>query len=203
MPPSRSPCSCSGCNSAQPRRSAPGIEAAVRSGLREHAAGPAASKSSHQDPLTVIDVGHTPDGIRQSLASLKAIHGAERLDSRDRRAPGDKKAGEIVGACWRRRSTRSSARQRITRARPPASYRARSSARQPADHLKSPPRSRTQCVRPSATGGVAQSENYMWRADCSWRSNTRNGRPEAAARQDLEVTWPRLEVRRLVNRSLA
>jgi dihydrofolate synthase / folylpolyglutamate synthase len=25
----------------------------------------------------VIDVGHTPDGIRQSLASLKAIHGAD------------------------------------------------------------------------------------------------------------------------------
>ena len=30
-----------------------------------------------QEPLTVIDVGHTPDGIRQSLASLKAIHGAD------------------------------------------------------------------------------------------------------------------------------
>ena len=27
--------------------------------------------------VTVIDVGHTPDGIRQSLASLKAIYGAE------------------------------------------------------------------------------------------------------------------------------
>ena len=25
----------------------------------------------------MIDVGHTPDGIRQSLASLKAIHGAD------------------------------------------------------------------------------------------------------------------------------
>ena len=25
----------------------------------------------------MIDVGHTPDGIRQSLASLTAIHGAE------------------------------------------------------------------------------------------------------------------------------
>jgi dihydrofolate synthase/folylpolyglutamate synthase len=30
-----------------------------------------------QEPLTVIDVGHTPDGIRQSLASLMAIHGAD------------------------------------------------------------------------------------------------------------------------------
>ena len=50
-----------------------------------------------QDPLTVIDVGHTPDGIRQSLASLKAIHGAQGWIlvvgvSRD------KKAGEIVDA---------------------------------------------------------------------------------------------------------
>jgi dihydrofolate synthase/folylpolyglutamate synthase len=45
----------------------------------------------------VVDVGHTPDGIRQSLASLKAIHGAEGwilvvgVSS-------DKKAGEIVDA---------------------------------------------------------------------------------------------------------
>jgi dihydrofolate synthase/folylpolyglutamate synthase len=30
-----------------------------------------------QNPLTVIDVGHTPDGVRQSLASLKAIYGAD------------------------------------------------------------------------------------------------------------------------------
>jgi len=45
----------------------------------------------------VIDVGHTPDGIRQSLASLKAAYGAEDWTlvvgvSRD------KKADEIVGA---------------------------------------------------------------------------------------------------------
>jgi len=50
-----------------------------------------------QDPLTVVDVGHTPDGIRQSLESLQAIYGAEGWIlvvgvSRD------KKAGEIVGA---------------------------------------------------------------------------------------------------------
>ncbi len=30
-----------------------------------------------QQPLTVIDVGHTPDAVRQSLASLRAIHGAD------------------------------------------------------------------------------------------------------------------------------
>ena len=52
------------------------IESAVRSGLRE-ARWPGRLEPIKQDPLTVIDVGHTPDGIRQSLASLKAIHGAE------------------------------------------------------------------------------------------------------------------------------
>jgi dihydrofolate synthase/folylpolyglutamate synthase len=51
------------------------IESAVRSGLRE-GRWPGRLEPIRQDPLTVIDVGHTPDGIRQSLASLKAIHGA-------------------------------------------------------------------------------------------------------------------------------
>jgi dihydrofolate synthase / folylpolyglutamate synthase len=63
------------------RRTRPGepaanIETAVRSGL--HAAHwPGRLEVIQQEPLTVIDVGHTPDGIRQSLASLKAIHGAD------------------------------------------------------------------------------------------------------------------------------
>jgi dihydrofolate synthase/folylpolyglutamate synthase len=63
------------------RRMRPGepaakIEAAVRSGL--HAARwPGRLEVIQQEPLTVIDVGHTPDGVRQSLASLKAIHGAD------------------------------------------------------------------------------------------------------------------------------
>src|SRR5258707_7666474 len=52
------------------------IESAVRSGLRE-ARWPGRLDLIRQDPLTVVDVGHTPDGIRQSLASLRAIHGAE------------------------------------------------------------------------------------------------------------------------------
>ena len=55
---------------------AAGIEAAVRSGLRA-ARWPGRLEVIQQDPLTVIDVGHTPDGIAQSLASLKAIYGAE------------------------------------------------------------------------------------------------------------------------------
>jgi dihydrofolate synthase/folylpolyglutamate synthase len=80
----------------QPAAAPRGIESAVRSGLRE-VRWPGRLEVIGQDPLTVIDVGHTPDGIRQALASLKAIHGA--VDwilvtgvSRD------KKVDEIVGA---------------------------------------------------------------------------------------------------------
>jgi dihydrofolate synthase / folylpolyglutamate synthase len=73
-----------------------GIEAAVRSGLRE-VSWPGRLEVIQQDPLTVIDVGHTPDGIRQSLASLKAIYGAEDwiLVTGVSR---DKNADEIVSA---------------------------------------------------------------------------------------------------------
>ena len=72
------------------------IEAAVRSGLRD-TRWPGRLEVIQQEPFTVIDVGHTPDGVRQSLASLKAIHGAEDWIlvvgiSRD------KNADEIVGA---------------------------------------------------------------------------------------------------------
>ena len=75
---------------------AAGCEAAVRSGLRE-TRWPGRLETIGPAPLTVVDVGHTPDGVRQSLASLKAIHGAEDwilvtgISS-------DKKADEIVGA---------------------------------------------------------------------------------------------------------
>ena len=80
----------------RPGKTAAGIETAVRSGLRD-IRWPGRLEVINQDPLTVIDVGHTPDGIRQSLASLMAIHGAENWilvvgASRD------KKADEIVGA---------------------------------------------------------------------------------------------------------
>jgi dihydrofolate synthase / folylpolyglutamate synthase len=49
-------------------------EAAVRSGL-SGTRWPGRLEVIRQQPLTVIDVGHTPDGIRQSLGSLKSIHG--------------------------------------------------------------------------------------------------------------------------------
>jgi dihydrofolate synthase/folylpolyglutamate synthase len=60
----------------QPAEAAAKIETAVRSGLGE-ARWPGRLEVIQRNPLTVIDVGHTPDGIRQSLASLKAIHGAD------------------------------------------------------------------------------------------------------------------------------
>jgi dihydrofolate synthase / folylpolyglutamate synthase len=80
----------------QPAAASDRIEAAVRSGLRD-VRWPGRLEIIGQNPLTVIDVGHTPDGIRQSLASLKAIHGADGwiLVTGVSR---DKKASEIVDA---------------------------------------------------------------------------------------------------------
>jgi dihydrofolate synthase/folylpolyglutamate synthase len=60
----------------RPRETSRKIESAVRSGLRD-ISWPGRLEMIQQDPLTVVDVGHTPDGIRQSLASLKAIYGRE------------------------------------------------------------------------------------------------------------------------------
>jgi len=80
----------------QPRKAPERIETAIRSGLRD-SRWPGRLEVIRQDPLTVIDVGHTPDGIRQSLASLMAIHGADDwilVTGASR----DKKADEIVGA---------------------------------------------------------------------------------------------------------
>ena len=79
----------------QPRKAPERIEAAIRAGLRD-TQWPGRLEIIAQDPLTVIDVGHTPDGIRQSLASLKAIHGAEDWILVTG-ASADKKANEIVG----------------------------------------------------------------------------------------------------------
>ena len=60
---------------ARPAQAAGDIEAAVRSGLRD-TEWPGRLEAIAHDPLTVIDVGHTPDGIRQSLAGLRTIYGA-------------------------------------------------------------------------------------------------------------------------------
>ena len=68
--------SCCGCAISGPGRCHSAIEAAVRSGLRD-ARWPGRLEVIQREPLTIVDVGHTPDAITQSLASLKAIHGAE------------------------------------------------------------------------------------------------------------------------------
>jgi dihydrofolate synthase/folylpolyglutamate synthase len=80
----------------QPRSAPDRVETAISAGLRE-ARWPGRLEIIGQEPLTVIDVGHTPDGIRQSLASLMAIHGVKDwiLVTGVSR---DKKADEIVGA---------------------------------------------------------------------------------------------------------
>lgn len=79
-----------------PRKAFDRSEAAARAGLSE-TRWPGRLETIGHDPLTVVDVGHTPDGVRQSLASLKAVHGAEGwilvigISN-------DKKADEIAGA---------------------------------------------------------------------------------------------------------
>jgi dihydrofolate synthase/folylpolyglutamate synthase len=80
----------------RPEAPAGATEAAIRSGLRD-TDWPGRLEIIRADPLTVIDVGHTPDAIRQSLASLTASHGGDGWIlvvgvSRD------KNAAEIVGA---------------------------------------------------------------------------------------------------------
>ena len=52
------------------------IDAAIRSGLRE-TRWPGRLDVVSDDPLTVIDVGHTPDGVTQALSGLFATHGDE------------------------------------------------------------------------------------------------------------------------------
>ncbi len=81
---------------ARPGEPAVRIEAAVREGLRE-VRWPGRLETIAQDPLTVIDVGHTPDGIRQSLASLQRIHG-ERDWILVAGVSFDKKAEDIAAA---------------------------------------------------------------------------------------------------------
>ncbi|HLI98477.1 MAG TPA: cyanophycin synthetase [Bradyrhizobium sp.] len=59
---------------ARPEASADTIEAAVRSGLRD-TRWPGRLEAIAHDPLTVIDVGHTPDAITQSLNGLRQTYG--------------------------------------------------------------------------------------------------------------------------------
>jgi dihydrofolate synthase/folylpolyglutamate synthase len=52
------------------------VEAAVRSALSD-TRWPGRIETIRYNPLTIVDVGHTPDGIRQAWAGLKAVHGGE------------------------------------------------------------------------------------------------------------------------------
>ena len=81
---------------ARPSEGGAHLEAAVRSGLR-NTRWPGRLETIADDPLTVIDVGHTPDGIRQALAGLKQFHG-EQDWILVAGVSSDKKAGEIAGA---------------------------------------------------------------------------------------------------------
>ncbi len=59
----------------RPKTTPDQIEAAVRSGLRA-ARWPGRLEVIRPEPLTVVDVGHTPDGVEQSLKSLKEAYGS-------------------------------------------------------------------------------------------------------------------------------
>ena len=52
------------------------VEIAIRTGLAS-TDWPGRLEVVHKDPLTVIDVGHTPDGVAQALRGLKAAHGQD------------------------------------------------------------------------------------------------------------------------------
>ena len=80
----------------RPRAAAAAIETAIRTGLRE-TRWPGRLEVIDQNPLTVVDVGHTPDGIRQSLAGLRSVHGADNWILVIGVST-DKKIDEIVGA---------------------------------------------------------------------------------------------------------
>jgi dihydrofolate synthase/folylpolyglutamate synthase len=60
----------------QPGATPAAVEAAVRTGLHD-TRWPGRIETIRQSPLTIVDVGHTPGGVQQALASLKAIHGSE------------------------------------------------------------------------------------------------------------------------------
>lgn len=61
---------------ARPEADAALLDRTIRSGLRD-AGWPGRLETISTQPLTVIDVGHTPDGIRQALAGLHAAHGPQ------------------------------------------------------------------------------------------------------------------------------
>lgn len=59
-----------------PETSRPAIGFAIRKGLKD-THWPGRLETIARDPLTVIDVGHTPDGVTQALNGLFATHGCD------------------------------------------------------------------------------------------------------------------------------
>ena len=161
------------------RRAPEEIESAIRTGLRD-TQWPGRLEIIAQDPLTVIDVGHTPDGIRQSLASLKAIHGAEDWILVTGVSV-DKKANEIVGALAPSFDTIICTAAYHKGAAPQDIAAAARLANPAADiHVAADIEDAVRIARELAA--VAKAKNSMWRAGCSSRSNTQRP-PEAAARR--------------------
>ena len=99
---------------SRPQTTSAAIDCAIRSGLRE-TRWPGRLEVIEKYPLIVIDVGHTPDGIKQSLTSLRSIHGTDGWILVTG-ASTDKKADEIVRALAPSFAP-SSARRHITRER--------------------------------------------------------------------------------------
>jgi dihydrofolate synthase/folylpolyglutamate synthase len=52
------------------------VEVAIRTGLAD-TNWPGRLEVIRHDPLTVMDVGHTPDGVAQALRGLRAVHGED------------------------------------------------------------------------------------------------------------------------------
>jgi dihydrofolate synthase/folylpolyglutamate synthase len=80
----------------RPQTTSAAIDCAIRLGLHE-TRWPGRLEVIEKNPLIVIDVGHTPDGIKQSLTSLRSIHGTDGWILVTG-ASADKKADEIVRA---------------------------------------------------------------------------------------------------------
>ena len=166
----------------QPRKAPDRIETAIRAGLRD-ARWPGRLEIISQDPLTVIDVGHTPDGIRQSLASLHGDPRRRRLDSRHRRLARQEggRNRRRAGAFLRYDHLHGGPSQGRGRAR----HRRRRRARQS--------RGRHSCRRHDRGGGAPGRELAAAHAAknlCRRRpvpgDRIRNGRPKGGRAQDLK-----------------
>ena len=159
-----------------PHKDVDRIEAAIRVGLRD-TQWPGRLEVIAQDPLTVIDVGHTPDGIRQSLAGLKRFMALTTGSS----SPAHPVTRRPAGSSARWRLLRyDHLHGGLSQGRRAAGYRCRRAARQSGRGDPCPRYDRGR----GASGpelAASSSDGSMSPAACSWRSNTPRppGRPLA------------------------